>query len=349
MELSYEETMRRIDEYEKEYADEGLNHKLCRKVSFPYHVDLYKGENQIIIVPLITSIGFVETAMAWYRQVKELNNAQLIGQIVLEALEHIGKSPVDARTRYERAEDSFMKHAVSYKSYKAFNKNYLLCGVILYEDGNIIVSQTRKLENNNGYGGNDETLIYLGATSSAKDIGNAVLESFTGMEKIYNKHQKEKRVVPRFEFETLSDLKVSFEIPQDDRYTDEEDYGTAEIYQGYSYRESEDDEESVSDMYFGIAAELDCDLSPETILTAFESQYGKATEYNYMPIEHAVFQFRAEISGNNIHRILYLKQIDSEELLSCELTIDTKRADKRLCCKLIKNFEALVASCKVLR
>ena len=53
MELSYEETMRRIDEYEKEYADEGLNHKLCRKVSFPYHVDLYKGENQIIIVPLI--------------------------------------------------------------------------------------------------------------------------------------------------------------------------------------------------------------------------------------------------------------------------------------------------------
>ena len=347
MELSYEETMRRIDEYEKEFSDIGLERKLCRKVSFPYHVDLYKGENQIIIVPLITSIGFVETAMAWYRQVKELNNAQLIGQIVLEALEHIRKSPVDARTRYERAEDSFMKHAVSYKSYKSFNKNYLLCGVILYEDGNIIVSQTRKLENNNGYGGNDETLIYLGATSSAEDIGNAVLESFTGMEKIYNKHQKEKRLVPRFEFETLSDLKVSFEIPQDDRYTDEEDYGTAEIYQGYSYRESEDDEESVSDMYFGTAAEIDCDLSSDNVLSVFEKEYGKAVRYDYSPTEHEIFEFRAEITGNNIHRILYLKQIDSEELLSCELTLNTKRADKRLCGKLIKNFEKLVASCKI--
>ncbi|MBR4305853.1 MAG: hypothetical protein IKT78_03310, partial [Ruminiclostridium sp.] len=256
MELSYEETMRRIDKYEKDYADKGLVRKLCRKVSFPYHVHLYKGENQIIIVPLITTIGFVETDMAWYRQIRELNNALLIGETVLEALEHIKISPVDARTRYEREEDSFMKHAVSYKS---FNKNYLLCGVILYEDGNIIVSQTRKLENNNGYGGNDETLIHLGVTLSAEDIGNAVLESFAEMEKIYSKHQKEKRVVPRFEFETLSDIKVSFEIPQDERYNDEEDYGAAEIYQGYSFYKSEDDEKSVADMFFGIAAELDCD------------------------------------------------------------------------------------------
>ena len=45
--------------------------------------------------------------------------------------------------------------------------------------------------------------------------------------------------------------------------------------------------------------------------------------------------------------IIYLKQMDSEELLSCELTIDTKRAGKRLCGKLIKNFEKLVASCKI--
>ena len=248
MELSYEETMRRIDKYEKEYADEGLNHKLCRKVSFPYYVDLYKGENQIIIVPLITSIGFVETAMAWYRQVKELNNAQLIGQTVLEALEHIGKSPVDARTRYERAEDSFMKHAVSYKSYKAFNKNYLLCGIIMYEDGKYVVSQTRKLEGNKGYGGLDASLIHLDSSATALDIGNAVLTSFAEMESFYSKKTYTKPETPRCEFETLSDLKLSFEIPQDDGYTDEEDYGVEEIYQGYSYRESEDDEESVADM-----------------------------------------------------------------------------------------------------
>ena len=347
MELSYEETMQRIDEYEKEYADEGLNHKLCRKVSFPYYVDLYKGENQIIIVPLITSIGFVETAMAWYRQVKELNNAQLIGQTVLKALEHIGKSPVDARTRYERAKDSFMKHAVSYKSYKAFNKNYLLCGIIMYEDGKYVVSQTRKLEGNKGYGGLDATLIHLDSSATALDIGNAVLTSFAEMESFYSKKNYSKPETPRREFETLSDLKVSFEIPQDDRYTDEEDYGAAEIYQGYSYRESEDDEESVSDMYFGIAAELNCDLSSDNVLSVFEKEYGKAVQYDYSSTEHEIFEFRAEITGEKTHRIIYLKQMDSEELLSCELTIDTKRAGKRLCGKLIKNFEKLVASCKI--
>ena len=347
MELSYEETMQRIDEYEKEYADEGLNHKLCRKVSFPYYVDLYKGENQIIIVPLITSIGFVETAMAWYRQVKELNNAQLIGQTVLKALEHIGKSPVDARTRYERAKDSFMKHAVSYKSYKAFNKNYLLCGIIMYEDGKYVVSQTRKLEGNKGYGGLDATLIHLDSSATALDIGNAVLTSFAEMESFYSKKNYSKPETPRREFETLSDLKLSFEIPQDDGYTDEEDYGAAEIYQGYSYRKSEANEESVSDMYFGIAAELECDLSSDNVLSVFEKEYGKAVQYDYSSTEHEIFEFRAEITGEKTHRIIYLKQMDSEELLSCELTIDTKRAGKRLCGKLIKNFEKLVASCKI--
>ena len=347
MELSYEETMRRIDEYEKENARKGLNRKLCRKVSFPYHIHLYKGEKQIIIVPLTTCIGWFLDEMAWYRQITDLSNAQLIGQTVLEAFEHIAKSPVDARTVAESEEDSFMKHAVSYKSYKAFNKNYLLCGVILYEDGKYIVSQTRKLEGNKGYGGTDDTLIHLDSSATALDIGSAVVTSFAEMESFYSKKNYSKPETPRCEFATLSDLKLSFEIPQDDGYTDEEDYAAAEIYQGYSFGKSEDDEESVSDMYFGIAAELDCDLSSENVLAVFEKEYGKAVQYDYSPTEHEIFEFRAEITGKKTHRIIYLKQMNSEELLSCELTIDTKRAGKRLSTKLIKNFEKLVKSCKV--
>ena len=51
--------------------------------------------------------------------------------------------------------------------------------------------------------------------------------------------------------------------------------------------------------------------------------------------------------GKNIHRILYLKQIDENELLSCELTVNTKRYGKRLDQKLTNDFETLVKSCKM--
>lgn len=123
--------------------------------------------------------------MAWYRQLSEIHNAKLIGETVSEAFEHIKNSPVDARTRKERDDDSFFKHAISHKTYRSFNKNYLLCGVILNEDGSMLVSQTRKLDNNNGYGGDDSTLIHLDSNSSSDHIGRAVLDSFAEMESIY--------------------------------------------------------------------------------------------------------------------------------------------------------------------
>ncbi len=156
-----------------------------------------------------------------------------------------------------------------------------------------------------------------------------------------------KKQVPRFEFETLSDIKVSFDIPQSDEYTDEEDYGSAEIYQGYSYCKSEEDDEPVGHIYFSIAAELNCDLSSENVLNVFEEEYGASAQYEYAECEHSIFEFRAEIFGRDIHRILYFKQIDENELLSCELTVNTSKSGKRIDKKLTKAFESLVKSCKI--
>ena len=348
MDLTYEETMRRIDEREKEYAEKGLKRTFCREVKYPYHVHLYYGERQIVVVPLTTAIGWFSVEMAWYRQITDLQNAKLIGKTIFEAFEHIKNSPVDARTEHERSDDSFMKHAVSYKSYTAFNRNYLLCGVILYEDGRIVVSQTRKLDNNKGYGGDDNTLIHLNNSPSDEDIGNAVIKSFAEMEEFYKNYNPQKKEIPRFKFETLSDMKISFKIPQGDGYTDEEDYSSSEIYQGYSYSKSEEDDEPVGHIYFSIAAELNCDLSSENVLNVFEKEYGAATQYEYIECEHSIFKYRAEIIGKNIHRILYLRQIDENELLSCELTVNTKKSGKRLDKKLNKDFESLVKSCKLI-
>lgn len=346
MELSYEETMRRIDKYEKEFADKGLERKFCRVNKYPWRICLYKGENKIIVVPQMTSIGGFSVEMAWFRQINDFNDVEKIGKIISEALKHISKSPVDARTLEERSADSILSNATNCKTYKEFEKSFLLCTVIYYEDGSYVIYPSGYNEKRIKYPA-QENEISLPAESTDELIGQAIIKSFADMDYFHSKKRATRAKTIQQYFATLSDLKVSFEIPQDDKYTDEEDYGAAEMYQGYSYRKSEDDEESVSDMYFGIAAELDCNLSSDKILTVFENRYGKASEYSYIPIEHAVFQFRAEISGNNIHRILYLKQIDSEELLSCELTIDTKRAGKRLSNKLVKDFEKLVSSCRV--
>jgi len=349
MDLTYEETMRRIDECEKRYVEKGLKRTFCREIKYPYHVHLYYGENQIVVVPLTTAIGWYSVEMAWYRQITDLQNAKLIGETVLEAFEHIKNSPVDARTAQERSDDSFMAHTVSYKSYTAFNRNYLLCGVILHEDGRIVVSQTRKLDNNKGYGGDDNTLIHLNNSSSVEDIGNEVIKSFAEMKSFYENYKSVKPEIPRFEFETLSDMKISFKIPQGDGYTDEEDYSSSEIYQGYSYSKSEEDDEPVGHMYFSIAAELNCDLSSENVLNVFEEEYGAATQYEYIECENSIFKYRAEIIGKNIHRILYLRQIDENELLSCELTVNTKKSGKRLDKKMNKDFESLVKSCKYVK
>ena len=346
MELSYEETMRRIDKYEKEFADKGLERKFCRVNKYPWRICLYKGENKIIVVPQMTSIGGFSVEMAWFRQINDFNDVEKIGKIISEALKHISKSPVDARTLEERSADSILSNATNCKTYKEFEKSFLLCTVIYYEDGSYVIYPSGYNEKRIKYPA-QENEISLPAESTDELIGQAIIKSFADMDYFYSKKRATRAKTIQQHFATLSDLKVSFEIPQDDRYTDEEDYGAAEIYQGYSYRESEDDEESVSDMYFGIAAELNCDLSSDNVLSVFEKEYGKAVQYDYSSTEHEIFEFRAEITGEKTHRIIYLKQMDSEELLSCELTIDTKRAGKRLCGKLIKNFEKLVASCKI--
>lgn len=168
---------------------------------------------------------------------------------------------------------------------------------------------------NNGYGGSDEGRVYLNINASPEEIGNAVINCFKIMEEAEeNKKTGKKKLISMIEL--LSNKKIAFETPDFNVYEDEQDFHSAEIYQGYSYIKSEDDE-PIGGFYFGIAEELDCDLSSENILNVFEREYGAATQYEYNVSENTIFKYRAEIIGKNIHRILYLKQIDENELLSC--------------------------------
>ena len=345
MDLSYEETLQRLKEYEAEEKKIGTNYQFCKEVKYPYDVDLYKGENQIIVVPTITTIGWYSTNMAWHKIIKDTNNELFIGNTVLEALEHIGKSPVDARTRKERDDDSIWKNASTYKSYKSFNKNYILFGVILYEDGKIIISPTEKLDGNKGYGGNDDGRIFLNIDNSPEEIGSAVINCFKMMEEAEeNKKSGSKKRTSVIE--TLSDDKISFELPDLNRYEDEQDFHSAEIYQGYSFSYQNADEPAAR-FYFSIAPELDNELNKDAVLNAFEEEYEETSDITYKELTDSFYECYADIISDNYRKIAYIRRMDEDELFSCELIIETKALRKATMIKLIRDFDNMANSCKL--
>ena len=340
MDLSYEETMRRIEEYEK---NDFTNYKYCKEKKYPLDVVIYKGENQIIVSPYTTGIGWYSVEMAWYRQITDVQNPQLIGEVVLEAFEHIRISPVDARTQKEHSEDSVFKKVSSCKSYKTFDKKYLNCSILYYKDETYLLCHGGHNEKESVY---PKQEIKLSKNSSAELIGKAIINSFSDMEVFYQNLKKTKKSAQFAKFETLSGMTIAFQAPQSDEYTDEQDYSAAEIYQGYSYSKASINE-PIANLYFGIAPELDCDISSENICRVYKVQYGNDIQITFEEITHSLFELRVEITGEQIHHIIYLKKINDHELLSCELILNIKLSNKKLHTKIVKDFENMVKSCKI--
>lgn len=151
----------------------------CKEKAFPWMVEVFKGEHQLIVVPYITTIGYYYTSMAWYRTLDDSVSPDAIGKAVLDAFEHIRISPVDARTRAERNEDCFYLKETKCKSYKAFNKKYICSGVDMDEHGMYSVSTSVNSFDNNGYCDIEgDKPVTLSNTASAADIGNAVIDAF---------------------------------------------------------------------------------------------------------------------------------------------------------------------------
>ena len=341
MYLSLEETLARIKEYEK---DDPTGYIYCREKKLPYQVHIYKGENQIIVVPVITTIGWYSTEMAWCHQIIDVQNGKLIGETVMDAIEHIRVSPVDARTRKEREADDFRPKITKYKSHKSFDKNYLWCAVMYYEDGSYVLCPGGHNEIEFVYDEKSRKVV-LPAESSDEIIGRAVIDCFTDMEIFYTGLNGNKKGVSHIMFETPSNHSFSFTMPLEDVYTATQDYHAAEIYQGYScYKEGKDD--SVADMYFACASELDCDTSLEHIQRVYESYDGSASSFVCEEVEHPVFEQRIEMKTTSVHRIVYVKRISECELLSCELVLKVKLAGQRLHDKIVKDFETMVSSCR---
>lgn len=341
MDLSYEETMQRIAEYEKVFND---GRKYCKEKTFPWFIEVFKGEHHLFVVPSITTICGYSTWMAWYRKLDDTESPETIGGAILDALEHIRISPVDARIRAERDEDSVYLKETKCKSFRAFNKKFLCCDIRIDEQGLYMVSASLSSVDNRGYTGIDgDEPVELPNNVAAADLGNAVINAFEILEDHINfkKHDP----YPPVEAQLLSYQKLKIYPPRDRHFTDMEDGGTAEIYRLYEYYPKEGAEPSAN-FYLGIAAELDCDLGEDNIREAFENQYGKADFFEVKSVEHGIFKLRAEMRNKSVHRISYLLQIDESELLDCTMELRKPNSRKKLDEKLTGLFEEFARQCK---
>ena len=82
MNITYEEAMRRIDEYEQ--YDKG--YKCCRETRFPRDIDLYSGEGQILVVPLTQSMFWYRRYLGVYCSLNDSESAVNIGMKVYKSM-----------------------------------------------------------------------------------------------------------------------------------------------------------------------------------------------------------------------------------------------------------------------
>lgn len=83
MELSYEEAMRRIDEYEK---NDNRGYQCCRETRFPFDIYLYKGEGKIIVVPVTKSMFWYRRYLGVYCSLNDSESAVNIGMKVYKSM-----------------------------------------------------------------------------------------------------------------------------------------------------------------------------------------------------------------------------------------------------------------------
>ena len=147
--------------------------------------------------------------------------------------------------------------------------------------------------------------------------------------------------------ETLSDDKISFELPDLNRYEDEQDFHSAEIYQGYSFSYQNADEPAAR-FYFSIAPELDNELNKDAVLNAFEEEYEETSDITYKELTDSFYECYADIISDNYRKIAYIRRMDEDELFSCELIIETKALRAATVSKVIKDFTHMAESCKLI-
>ena len=189
-----------------------------------------------------------------------------------------------------------------------------------------------------------ETPLEFDATILPEKLGKMVLEAFERHQQLTDAAAGNK--FPKKQLTLLDETMLEVQMPRDKHFSDSEDMGVGELYQVYEYFPKEDSEDAQAQFFLGIGAELDCDLSEEHILVAWEKYHGKAEFFEVQEVKHGIYSLRAELRNKNVHKVSYFMPQNETLLLECSMELFQPGKRKKLDEKLAALFEEFAEKCR---
>ncbi len=315
----------------------------------PWTISVYKGEGRILIIPIIRHIHGFSVDSDWFINIKDSGDKNQIGNGIFEAIKVIETSSLATSTSKESEHNSSWKNNSKYKSWVSFFNNNMRVGVVVKENREYRIVSNKRSAKVKGINDGFIKDAYLPPHAAIDEIGQAVIDCFNAAEEYYSVQKSNRKTPKRRKVELLSNTapykSVTYEVPKDSHFIDSQDYHAVEIYKGYSYCPNVG-EESIAEFYFGMGYEEDCDLTSDNIRACWEKINGKADFFEIKEAEHEIFKIRAEMINKNIHKIVYYKEFDENDIFTCEMVVKQPNRRKKTDEKLTKMFEVFVSKCR---
>lgn len=313
---------------------------------YPLNMEIYKGENRILFIPIISHEGGFSELSNHTFVINDIDcNSKNIGDIICKTINFILNSPLSKSTPLERESSPVWKENTRYKSEISFWRNNLSARIRVFEDGHyVIYSMKRSDKYNLRY---DQVIrkITLQKEAKIEELGQAVIDVFSALEEYYKEHPSKKiERYPKENIELLCGSTLTFQTPKNSHFVDSNDCSAGEIYKCYSYIPNESSDSS-AEFFLSMAGELDCDLSTENIKSCFEEYNGKADYFEVSNDKLGIFTLKAEMKNKSVHKISYYLQIDDDEILECSMEVHQPNRRKKVDEKLTALFQQFALSC----
>ncbi|MCQ2514121.1 MAG: hypothetical protein MJ089_03390, partial [Ruminococcus sp.] len=155
---------------------------------YPLTMYIYKGENRILFIPLISHEGGFSELSDNTFVIDDTSDCKITGSTVINTINFIINSPLSTSTPIEREVNNIWKENSKYKSEISFWRNNLTSCIEYLENGQYkIYSMKRSDKYNLRY---DKIIkeINLPKEVTVEEIGNAVIDVFNALEEYYKEH-----------------------------------------------------------------------------------------------------------------------------------------------------------------
>lgn len=303
-------------------------------------IHIYKGENRILIIPMVWHASGRPVDSELCSNIRNMENAELVGNKVLEALNVIMNEP---RPDFSLENyDGMWEKNTKYKTWNSFWKNNLEATIYMSEEykGYVRIASWVKSSRVSIHEGMAKE-IFIPFDSPAEVYGEAVLEVFRALEEKMRDKAYDRKIT------LLNESTLSFIPPKERHFESYGDMGAMECYHSYSYIAKEGDESS-ADFFFSIAPEIDCDLSAENVKQAWENCYEEAESFEMKEKQKGIYTHCAEMRNKSVYKKSYFLKQEEDLILECGMMVYQPNRRKKLCEKLDGMFEEFAVSCRLL-